>query len=270
MARFCPASPTTIPAGSDTRPTSTKSATTSATAFGRPMAVVPLLMLLTMSICTRAVAQPPDYHGKLTVAEYAVEDESDLDVNVRYTVGDWSGWLGYFDSREIGQGRLGLEYDLRQHWLYTVPSVQLASHGFIGGSVYSEIGTRLFLIAGASRTNLKPYFNLTFDPNESWQLGAGTHMGEADTIALYCIWDNRLDTGQQITHAILRHYLAKARRLTADVSYKSGHGDGGVYLRGDAESVEFDMGRWFIKGARDEHANFGVATMWRLGGGVRF
>ena len=201
------------------------------------------------------MAQPPDYHGKLTVGEYAVEDESDLDVNVRYTVGDWSGWLGYFDSREIGQLRLGLEYDLREHWLYTVPSVQLASHGFVGGSMYSEIGTRLFLIAGASRTNLKPYFNLTFDPNESWQLGAGTHMGAADTIALYCIWDNRLDTGQQITHATLRHYLAKSRRLTAD-AHRRARRRRRLSAR-DAESVD-RHGTLVHQGGSDEHANFGL------------
>jgi hypothetical protein len=124
--------------------------------------------------------------------------------------------------------------------------------------------------AGASRTNLKPYANLTFDPNESWQLGAGAHLGKADSITAFAIWDNRLHTGQQNSHLLFRHYLPHSRRLTVDVSYKSGRDDDGVYIRGSAQAMEYDWHRWFVKLARDQHVNFTPATMWRAGGGLRF
>jgi len=215
----------------------------------------------------------PDYHGKLTIAGYRAGGESSVDVNLRYSLGNWTGWAGYYATEEgtpIRQGRVGIEYDLHMRWLFLVPSVQMASEGFYGGSVYSEIGGPVYVIAGVSRTNLGPYANLTFDPNESWQLGAGAHVGGSDTVALSTIWDNRLDTGQQITHAVVRHHFGGTYRLTVDVSYKSGHGDTGAYLRGDAESIEYDWRRWFVKGAHDRHANFGMPTMWRLGGGMRF
>ena len=64
------------------------------------------------------------------------------------------------------------------------------------------------------------------------------HFAKSDSIALYTIWDNRLDTGQQITHAVLRHHFGATERITLDVSYKSGHGDDGTYLRGDAEAAD--------------------------------
>jgi hypothetical protein len=215
-------------------------------------------------------ARAQDYHGKATMAVYEAGGNPSLDLNVRYSSGDFTSWAGYYGTSENDhQGRAGVEYDLKRSNLFLVPSVQIASHGFVGGSVYSEIGPTVYLIAGASRTNLHPYANLTFDPNESWQLGAGWHMGD-DSLAGYTIWDNRLGTGQQITHLILKHYMPRKRRITLDISYKSGHGDDGVYVHGLAEQVEYDRRRWFAKGAVDAHANYGPDTMVRIGGGFRF
>ncbi len=218
-------------------------------------------------------SQGPDYHAKLTVAGYRAGGEFSGDVNLRYTVGEWTGWAGYFAAEEgfpVRQGRVGIEYDWKTQWLYLVPSAQKASDGFYGGSIYSEIGPTVYAIAGVSRTNLGPYANLTFDPNDSWQLGAGVHFGAGDTAAIYTIWDNRLNTGQQITHAVVKRHMGQSVRLTVDVSYKSGHGDDGVYLRGGAAAVEYDWQRWFVKAALDQHVNFSEPTMIRLGGGVRF
>lgn len=216
-------------------------------------------------------AQEADYHGKLTMGSYNTTSDSSFDANTRYSLGDWTGWVGYYASTDgTRQGRFGVEYDWRWRQLYLVPSVQAASKGFFGATIYAEVGNPVYLVAGASRTNLQPYVNLTFDPNESWQLGAGTHVGKSDTIALFTIWDNRLDTGQQVTHLVVRHHFVRAERLTVDVSYKSGHGDEGTYLRAGAATVEYDWGRWFAKAAVDGHANFGTETMWRFGGGVRF
>lgn len=216
-------------------------------------------------------ADAQDYNGKFTAGVYAVDHQVTTDLNVRYSARHVTGWIGWYGPQgDIRQSRMGVEYDLKRSWLVAVPSAQVASGSFVGGSVYSEIGTRWYLVAGASRTNLRPYANLTFDPNESWQLGAGVHVGNADSVAAFTIWDNRLETGQQNSHVVIRHYLSHARRLTVDVSYKSGHGDAGDFVRGSAEAMEYDWHRWFVKLARDAHVNFTHETMWRTGAGLRF
>ena len=219
-----------------------------------------------------AWAQAVDYHGKLTVITYRAADTSNADVNVRYSAGDWTGWLEWYGpDAGTRQARTGLEYDFRRRWLVLTPSAQAASRSFLGGSVYAEIGTRVYLFAGVSLTNLNPYINLSFDPNESWQAGAGLHWAGSDSLAAYTIWDNRLGTGQQNTHVVLRHHMANARRLTLDASAKSGRGDSGVPVTGHAEAAEYDVGRWFVKLARERAPNFETGiTMWRAGGGFRF
>jgi hypothetical protein len=216
-----------------------------------------------------AAAQGPNYHGKVTIGEYQTSGDSSMDMNVRYSRSDWTAWLGYYSSSDIREGRTGIEYDFRKDWLYVVPSAQAATKGFLGGTVYAEVGRRIYAIAGLSRTNLKPYVNLTFDPNDSWQAGAGMHFNDIVTIGLFTIWDNRLGTGQQITHAFVRRRLGELQRLTLDTSYKSGRGDDLMYVSGVAVSVEYDMHRWFVKIAGDQHANFGPDTMYRFGGGLR-
>src|SRR5690348_392577 len=158
-----------------------------------------LAAVLTAAVASHAfAADAQDYRGKLTAAVYTADDQVTTDLNVRYASHQWTGWVGWYGPQDdIRQSRAGIEYDLKHEWLVLVPSVQVASRSFVGGSVYSETGRGVYLIAGASRTNLKPYANLTFDPNESWQLGAGVHIGKSDSVAAYAIWDNRLDTGQQ-------------------------------------------------------------------------
>jgi hypothetical protein len=216
-------------------------------------------------------ADAQEYKGKLTVEVYSADGEVTTDVNARYSSHDWTGWAGWYGPQsDVRQTRAGIEYDLRRPWLVLVPSAQIASGSFVGGSVYSEVGKAVYAVAGASRTNLKPYANLTFDPNESWQLGAGVHLGMEDSLAAFAIWDNRLDTGQQNSHVVLRHYLQHARRLTLDLSYKSGHDGAGDFIRGSGQAMEYDWHRWFLKVARDQHVNFTAATMWRAGGGLRF
>jgi hypothetical protein len=174
---------------------------------------------------TPAHAQVQDYQGKLTVGVYATDEQTTTDVNVRYSSGDWTGWLGWYGPRsDVRQGRAGLEYDLRKRGIVLIPSIQAASASFVGGSLYSEIGGTVYAIAGVSRTNLEPYVNLNFDPNESWQLGAGAHFHQADSVAAFTVWDNRLHTNQQNTHVIVRYYFSGTHRIMHDASYKSGRG----------------------------------------------
>ena len=47
-----------------------------------------------------------------------------------------------------------------------VPSVQAATHRFVGATIYGEVGRSFFGIGGMGRTNLRPYWNLGFDPND--------------------------------------------------------------------------------------------------------
>ena len=213
-----------------------------------------------------------NYHGKVTFGVYTSGGQSAVDINARYSAGNWTGWLGlYGPHSEIGsQARAGLEYDMRRRRMLLIPSIQAASATFLGGSLYSEIGGTVYAIAGLSRTNLKPYVNLNFDPNESWQLGVGAHFQRTNSVSAYTVWDNRLHTGQQNTHLLVRHYFAGPQRITLDASYKSGRGDSGEFVRGTAIATEIDWHRWFVKAARDAHVNYTAATMWRFGGGARF
>lgn len=232
------------------------------------------LIVGAIGIVFGGAARPADaqeYQGKFTAGMYVADGRASTDLNLRYSSHDWTGWIGWYGPQDdIRQARAGVEYDLQRTWLTLVPSVQVATESFFGGSVYSEVGRKVYLVAGASRTNLNPYANLTFDPNESWQLGAGVHVSTADRLAAFTIWDNRLDTGQQNSHVVVRHYFPRSHRLTIDVSYKSGHGDESTFVRGSGEAMEYDWHRWFIKFARDAHVNFTRDTMWRSGAGVRF
>ncbi len=213
-----------------------------------------------------------NYRGKMTFGMYTTGRQPTVDINARYSAGDWTGWVGWYGPHsEIGsQARAGLEYDMRRRRMLIIPSIQAASASFVGGSLYSEIGGTVYAIAGVSRTNLEPYVNLNFDPNESWQLGAGAHFSQADSAAAFTVWDNRLHTNQQNTHVLVRHYFTGTRRITLDASYKSGRGDSGDFVRGMAITTEIDWRRWFVKAARDAHVNYSAETMWRFGGGVRF
>jgi hypothetical protein len=227
----------------------------------------------TCLVSTAVSAQTEEnYQGKVTFGVYTAGGQNTVDVNARYSAGDWTGWLGWYGPHsEIGsQARAGLEYDMRRRRLLLIPMIQAASQSFVGGSLYSEIGGTVYAIAGVSRTNLKPYVNLNFDPNESWQLGIGTHFGRGDSAAAFTVWDNRLHTGQQNTHFVVRHYFEGPHRITFDASYKSGREDSGEFVRGMAIATEVDLHRWFVKVARDAHVNFTPATMWRFGGGMRF
>ena len=218
-----------------------------------------------------ADAQGETYQGKLTIGVYSTGEQTTTDVNARYSAGSWTGWLGWYGPQsEIRQSRAGVEYDLRRRQILLIPSIQVASASFVGGSVYSEIGETLYAVVGVSRTNLRPYTNLNFDPNESSQLGAGVHFGRADSVAAFVIWDNRLHTAQQNSHVVVRHYFAGQHRVTLDASYKSGRGDEGIFVRGAAVATEVDWERWFVKAARDAHVNYTADTMWRFGGGMRF
>src|SRR5262249_27676137 len=121
----------------------------------------------------RQSPEPPP--NKLTVAYYDFSSGTNgADLNLRHTFASMTAWIGtYHEDDGFDQVRVGYEYDYHSHWLTLVPSVQAATHDFLGATIYSEVGSRYFAIGGFGRTNLKPYWNLGFDPNDYVQFGGG-------------------------------------------------------------------------------------------------
>jgi hypothetical protein len=229
-----------------------------------------------VALAARAEATPPKEGApepvdKLTLAAYRAAGDTSYDVNLRRKFNAFVAWLGgFYDPNGPSQARAGAEYDFDREHVLAVPSLQLASNGFVQGSVYSELGGATHAILGYSRTNLRPYATLTFDPNDSAQLGIGRVFRDFGRIDLFTIADVRLGTGQQNTHLIWRRPFGRGNRVTLDLLYKSGHADTGLFVRGAGATLTFDWPRWFLRWAYDPYANFSAYTMVRIGGGIRF
>jgi hypothetical protein len=214
-------------------------------------------------------APPPN---KLTAAFYHFSSgTTGVDVNLRHAFKSTTGWIGlYRESDGFNQARAGYEYDYRSSWVTLVPSAQAASHGFLGASIYSELGPRFYAIAGMGRTNLQPYWNLGFDPNDYVQFGGGYRDRSGNTVSVYAIHDNRLDTGQTNTHIYFRRYLTGDWRLTVDVVNEHGNGDDGLVVRSWSVSVDNEWSRWFVRVAEDPHVNYTPDWQFRVATGLRF
>ncbi len=208
---------------------------------------------------------------KLTATFLRNGNGSALDVNLRRKEGDFFLWVGAFlFDKDSTQARLGAEWDLQLPGLFFAPAVQVGTNGSIGGQLYAEAGGDLYGILGAGRTNDRDVVNLTFDPNDCWQLGAGAKLPHGDRLYGYVVWDARYGTGQQVTHLFLRHWVSPGHRLTLDGSWKSGHGDGDEYVRGWGLSATWDGPAWFVRAAFDGHGNFQPSNMVRVAFGGRF
>jgi hypothetical protein len=210
--------------------------------------------------------------SKLTVAYYDFSsNKTGLDINLRHAFGSNTGWIGvYHQTDGLDQARAGYEYDYHRHFVTFVPSIQGATHGFVGATVYGEIGSHFYGIAGAGRTDLKPYWNLGFDPNDYVQFGTGYRDDAGNSRSVYAIRDNRLGTGQTNTHFVLRQYLRHDWRLTLDVVNEHGHGDEGLAVSAWAESVDADWRRWFVRLAADPRVNYTADRQFRVAFGTRF
>ncbi len=221
---------------------------------------------------TEPAAPPAAPSNKLTLAYYAFSSGNEAaDINLRHSFESSTGWVGAYRDREgFDQARTGWEYDLRRDWFTFVPSVQAATHGFLGGSVYGEVGKGVYAIMGLGRTNLQPYWNLGFDPNDYAQYGVGYRDQAGNTASVFAIRDNRLGTGQTNTHVFLRRYLPDDWRLTLDVVRKRGYGDGGLAVNTWSASVGADWRRWFLRMAVDPYVNYTPERQVRVAGGLRF
>ena len=219
-----------------------------------------------------ALAESNRINYKLTPSYYFSSDNNDaVDLNLRGIVGEHTAWVGvYRDKEHLQQSRTGYEYRHDFGLVRPVFSAQLATGGFLGGSVTTEIGNSNFAIVGIGRTNLKDYFNLNFDPNDAITLGFGSRAISKTELSLFHIWDDRLDTKQHVTHAVARYKPNDTERWTADASYKHGLSGSGENVQGYALTVTYDFGDYFARLARDQHANFSAVSQNRLSIGLRF
>lgn len=227
---------------------------------------------MSLAALTRA-ASSDDREGssfKFTFGHYQYADNAGQDVNVRWQYGNSHSWVGYYHDPDFGtQTRIGWDnaYDLND-WLTLQPSVQAATRGFLGGSLNAQVGHDWFGIVGLGRTNLKPYFNLNFDPNDAITLGGGHAFDNGQTWTLFVISDNRTHTQQTDWHLLGRIPFG-AERLTFDLMQKSGQSDVG-FIRGWGTSVTWDYPSWFVRVARDPKQNFSANDAWRLSLGFRY
>jgi hypothetical protein len=194
------------------------------------------------------------------------------DLNLRGNRDANTAWVGFYQrSDEFQQLRLGYERTVELPFGRLVPSLQYATRGFLGGSVSAEIGERYFGLAGFGRTNLRDYFNLNFDPNDMVQFGVGTRALPNTTLSLFQIRDDRLGTGQRITHAVARIKSDEKTRWTIDVFYKEGRADAaGDWVHGVGATLTLDYGRYFARVAGDPYVNFSNNHMLRVALGLRF
>jgi hypothetical protein len=208
---------------------------------------------------------------KLTAASHRFSESGNgLDINLRHTSEWGTKWIGYFDASGLDA------HQLRGGWEHTfgdrvrlLPSLQLASGGFIGGSVNVETGKTWFVGAGYGRTNQRPYYNLNFDPNDAWSLAGGYRSPQGESYALSYVRDDRDNPDQQHVHAVYRTPVNGQDRLTVDLLYKQGlvNGDGISKL---GLTVTYDWPRYFVRLAYDPNTNFTTDNVLRLSVGTRF
>ena len=210
--------------------------------------------------------------NKLTLGSYHFsETGTALDINLRHSNDFGNTWLGYYNSvrRDEHQGRAGWDNTIESGPLRITPSAQIASHRYFVWSVNIETGETWFVGAGFGRTNLKPNWNLNFDPNDSYALSAGRRWTDGGSISLQWVRDDRKNPDQRHLHAIYRKPLAGGERVTVDVLRKQGLVNDAM-IRKLGATFTYDWPRVFVRLAYDPKVNFTVENMWRLVIGTRF
>jgi hypothetical protein len=218
-----------------------------------------------------AFAADDDPSFKLTVGWYRYSDSTHgVDTNLRHTSDLGNVWLGFYRQTDpaLSQWRTGWDRSFGKA-VRISPSVQLASGGFAGGSIQAEAGAPWFGAVGFGRTNLRPYVNLNFDPNDSYLVAAGRRDEIGQVVMVQMIRDNRENPDQRHFHLVYRQPLDPGDRLTIDTLYKVGNVDG-ERIRRWGFTMTYDWPRWFVRLARDPNTNFTPVDAWRFSVGTRF
>lgn len=230
-----------------------------------------LLVLAGPALATPDAPAGPAAEYKLTTGWTRLSDHTQgWDLNLRRSTDAGNTWIGYFrqDSQAAAQWRAGWDASYGTDVRFS-PSVQLASGGFAGASLMLEAGTPWFVGAGLGRTNLKPYWNLNFDPNDAWTLSAGHRSADNQLLQVQLVRDNRQNPDQRHLHFLYRQPMADGERLTVDVLNKAGLVNGAPIQRWGL-SLTWDWPRWSARVAWDPKTNFTPENALRLSIGRRF
>src|SRR5215510_7889581 len=218
------------------------------------------------------VENADEFKSKLTFGVYFEKGIQAYDLNLRHQFGpSVTAWIaGYADTNHNSLIRVGAQYDYRKKWFHFVPTGEIETTKGASLSLASELGYNTIAIVGYSRTNLKTFFDLFWDPGDSVTLGAGHKISSYDRIQAFTVFDVRLHTSQQNTHVTYRRKLNPNNGITFDVVFKSGHLDSGEYIRAVGAGLYYDRPRWFWKFYFDPYVNYTGHTMFRTGIGLQF
>ncbi len=245
-----------------------------------PHQICPARLLLTGTITLLAcgmrraedtsapVGQPA---WKLTAGRYFYGSGSPgNDLNLRYSAQDAHLWLGHFSQpgEDVGQWRAGWDQSVFER-VRLQPSLQVASGGFAGGSVGLETGDQWYVGAGLGRTNLRPYYNLNFDPNDSYTLSAGWRGDDGSALGALWVRDNRVNPDERHLHLMGQLPLPDRQRISLDLLYKQGLVND-IMIQRLGATLTYDWPTLFLRLAFDPQTNFTPVDAWRLSVGVRF
>ena len=239
------------------------------------------IALLCFFVTGSVFAEEPSF--KFTVGSYGmrggdVPDARGTDINMRVSSRFGNTWAGLYKQDATRQWRSGWDHSFAVGSVKLQPSIQAASGGFWGGSLSVETGETIhpnwYVGAGLGRTNLKPYVNLNFDPNDALMASGGYRFSARESLGLQWVRDNRVNIDQRNLHVVYRKAFSDHERLTLDVLTKTGT----VQLAsGSAEkinklglSVGYDWREYFVKVSYDPRVNFTTQNMLRLSTGIRF
>ena len=101
--------------------------------------------------------------------------------------------------------------------------------------------------------------------------GLGTRLLPRSTVSLLTVRDNRLHTGQVVTHLVWRIAPDDRQRWTVDLAGKHGRASADDQtVSGVALSLTYDYRDAFVRLARDRKVNFTAEDQTRLSLGLRF
>ena len=239
--------------------------------------------MLSVNLSTHAQAPLADavspsgaesWHFKFTASSYDTRGQTTAqDINLRGTRQDTTWWVAHYRrGSEFEQSRTGWEQNWGFGWGQLTSSAQLATHGFSGGALTARWGDEAFYgLLGWGRTNLQNYYNLNFDPNDAITLGLGGKLSGGNTYTVFTVKDDRLHTGQQISHAVLRIPLYESTRLSLDYAYKLGRAsEQDALVHGSSLAVGLDYRDVFVRVTSDQKVNFTKDNQTRVAVGLRF
>jgi len=236
-------------------------------------------LLLLLPSFTAALADGVDIDAspkiayKFSFSDYTADNLHAIDLNLRGTIENQTAWLAYYKEHDSGfdQTRTGYERKDKSDWYKVTSSIQAATHGFMGVAVTAELGGTVHGIVGYGRTNLRPYDNINFDPNDAITYGVGWEVKEGEDIALYRVRDNRVTRGQQIDHLLVHFPVNDGDKASIDIFNKSGTRDiDGKPISATGAALTYEWPKYFLRAAYDPKVNFSQAYMTRLSFGIYF